>query len=170
MSYTTILAVYPGEKTEELRELSNAWGSAPYIWTSLSEKYYGDQSYWLLHVDDFFDLARDKRLLSCEKAVLVMTYDRAYVLKKDFGQAAANIRAFLALFPNYQGFNHWPQIYALFVSDPDIPAIGFHMTSVSGNPFDGPWNEETEDHDPLDWSTAYSVYLIDEAMAREGAA
>ena len=31
MSYTTVLAVHPGEKVEELFELGNAWGSAPVI-------------------------------------------------------------------------------------------------------------------------------------------
>ncbi len=47
MSYTTVKAIWPGEKHEDLEELRNSHGSAPVIWGALSEKYLGGRNQWL---------------------------------------------------------------------------------------------------------------------------
>jgi len=159
MSCTTIKAIWPGEKCEDLEELRNGHGSAPIVWGALSKKYLGGEHKWLFEYETLFDLHNRLNIPRYLRAVLMITYDRAYVLRKDYAQASADIRNFLSaadIPANY--VNHWPRIADLFDSNPDIPAIGFHMTSVSDDPFSGDWNEETEERNPPDWSKCWSVY------------
>lgn len=163
MSSTTIKAIYPGERVEDIEVLRNSWGSAPHVWDALFKRYVPpkhEYDSWMMDCDgrlwklwDREDIPRHQR------AVLGLTFDKAYVLKKDYTQAAADIRQFLEDFPvASRHANHWPHIVALFESDPAFPAIGFRWTSVSEDTFQGPWNEEKEDHDPLDWSKCWSLY------------
>jgi len=171
MSSTTIKAIYPGERVEDIEELRNSWGSAPHVWDAMFKRYVPQK-----HEYDSWMTDRDGRLWKLwdrediprhQRAVLGLTFDRAYVLKKDYAQAAADIRQFLQDFPVSSGHaNHWPHIAALFESDPAFPAIGFQWTSVSEDTFQGPWNEEKEDFDPLDWSKCWSLY--DEPEAASG--
>jgi len=160
MSYTTILAV-SREGHETIKELHNSWGSAPFVWDKLCSIYLDDK-HWFLNRDNaeaLWALARREDIPFWHRSVLVMTFDRAYITRDDFGRAAGDIRQFLADFPPEPGhINHWDAIADLLSGDPSISAIGFWHTSVSENPFDGQWNEEAEDYDPLDWSTTINVY------------
>lgn len=163
MSSTIIKAIYPGERVEDIEELRNSWGSAPHVWDALFKRYVPQK-----HEYDSWMTDRDGRLWKLweredvprhQRAVLGMTFDRAYVLKKDYGRAAADIRQFLEDFPVASGHaNHWPHIVALFESDPAFPAIGFQWTTVSDDTFQGAWNDEKEGYDPLDWSKCWSLY------------
>lgn len=165
MSYTTVKAIWPGEKHEDLEELRNSHGSAPVIWGALSERYLGGRNQWLFKTDTLWPLYKREDVPACMRAVLMMTFDRAYVEKKDYAKAAADIEEFLRIAPQPENHvNHWPHLAELFKSDPDIPAIGLHCTSVSEDPFQGEWNEEKEDYDAPDWSRCWSVY-DDETMA-----
>jgi len=169
MSYTTIKAIWPGEKHADHEELRNAWGSAPVVWSALSECYLGSRHAWLLgEGKKLWQLAERPEIPALHRRVLMMTFDRAYVAKKDYAKAAADIREFLRCFPQSDvGANHWPHIASLFESDPDIPAIGFYMTSVSDDPFRGPFNEETDAYEPTDWASCFSVYDEPEPFAGE---
>ncbi len=160
MSCTTTLAIWPGDKYECIAELRNGWGSGPVVWNELSKRYLRTGDFEYMHkLDKLWPLWHDLSIPLAYRAALMMTYDRMYVLKKDYARAAADIRKFLTDFPiGATTANHWPAIAALFESEPEYPAIALWCTSVSENLFDGPWNEETEEHGPLDWSTAYSVY------------
>lgn len=160
MSYTTIKAIWPGEKHEDLQELRNSHGSAPVIWDAMCQKYLGTEPFMYFSVTDkLWPLWKDMSIPEHQRAVLFMTYDQVYVSKKDYARAAADIRKFLQDFPqSSERVNHWPAIAALFESDPDIPAIGLHCTSVSEDPFQGPWNEETEEYDQPDWSACNDIY------------
>ena len=170
MSYTTVKAIWPGEKHEDLEELRNSSGSAPVIWGALCERYLGGRNQWLFKADALWPLYKREDVPACMRAVLMMTFDRAYVEKKDYAKAAADIREFLRVAPPpAQNVNHWPHIAGLFESDPDIPAIGFHCTSVSEDPFQGEWNEEREDYDQPDWSRCWSVYDDPVMVARTAA-
>lgn len=104
-------------------------------------------------------LCTDDSVPVLHRTIHLMTMDRMYIEAKDFKRAGADIRAFLNDFPQLEKrINHWPAIADYLESEPDIPAVGFHMTSVSDSPFNGAWDEEKEAYEPLDWSTCCSVY------------
>lgn len=159
MSYTTIKSIWPGEKVEDMEELRNSYGSAPVIWSALCRTYLGKDTAWLFDSAKLWPLYKRQDIPACLRAVLMMTFDRAYVMRKDYPRAAADIREFLRIVPQPEDHvNHWPRIAELFESDPDIPAIGLHCTSVSDDPFQGPYNEETDEYDPPNWADFWSVY------------
>lgn len=159
MSYTTIKAIWPGEKHEDLEEIRNSWGSAPLIWRALGKRYLGNESAWGSGPKSFWALYKHQDIPAALRAVLMMTFDRAYVERKDYARAASDIEEFLRIFPQPEGrANHWPRIAEIFRNDPDIPAIGLHCTSVSEDPFQGLWNEEREEYEQPDWSRCWSVY------------
>lgn len=158
MSYTTVKALWPGEKVEDLEELHNAFGTAPPIWNYMCIKYLGmTDGLWLMNSDKLWPLWKRADIPKNERAVLMMTYDMAYVTKKDYSRAASDIRKWLL---NQIGkyTNHWPRIATIFESNPDVPAIGLYCTSVSEDPFIGEWDEDKEEHKQIDWETAYDLY------------
>ncbi len=162
MSYTTIKAVWPGEKHEDIEGLRNSHGSAPVIWNAMCVKHLVAEEYtYMLHgnIDKLWPLWEDLSIPEHQRAVLMMTYDRAYVTKKDYHRAASDIEKFLADFPPKLGYaNHWPRIKDVFSGDPDFPAIGFHVTSVSEDLFDGEWDEDLEEYGQPDWDMFYDLY------------
>ena len=161
MSYTTIKAIWPGKKHENFAELSNGWGSGPRIWGALCDKYFNNPSTYLFDgtIDRLWPLWKDLSVPEHERAVLTLTYDRFYIIKKDFDRAAEDIEKFLKDFPvKGNHVDHLPKIMEIFKSDPDIPAIGLWCTSIAEDPFCGEWNEEKEEYDPLDWSMCYDLY------------
>lgn len=165
MSYTTVKAIWPGEKHENLEELRNSHGSAPVIWDAVCARYLGDRNAWLFKPERLWPLYKREDMPASMRAVLMMTYDRAYVERKDFARAADDIDEFLRIAPPpAEHVNHWPRIAEILRGNPDIPAIGLYCTSVAEDPFQGPWNEEAEEYDQPDWSTCWSVY-DDDAFA-----
>jgi hypothetical protein len=161
MSYTTILHVFPGEKIECGEELKNAWGSAPYVWDWLIKKYIDAESNMMYEksAKQLWPLWKNESIPLHQRAVLLMTFDRAYVSKENYQRAADDIRAFLQDFNNTEVVNHWPRIAEIFESNPDVPAIGFWHTSVSENPFNGGWDEQNEGYFPPDWEhDCFEVY------------
>ena len=162
MSYTTIIHIYPDDRIEHGMELHNSWGGAMAIWTAMKERYLPWASYSIFmgeSAQQLWDLWKDERLPIHHRAVMMMTFDTAYVPKTRYQQAAQDIRHFLLDFPEMAGkANHWPIIAKMYKRDPDVPAIGIWHTSVSENPFDGHWNEEREEYDPPDWSELYDIY------------
>lgn len=161
MSYTTVVALWPGERIATLKELSNGHGSAPVIWDALCQRYLGLRPFGWISSDltKLWALWRDERVPLHQRAVLMLTFDRAYVTSDNYARMALDIRDCLRdLQPPSEYVNHWPTIAALLADKPACPAIGLHCTSVSENPFLGPWNEEREEHDPIDWTKAYDLY------------
>lgn len=157
MSYTTVIHVWPGEKSEASVELRNAWGSAPVIWDNIAQHYLGG-SYWSC-ADRLWPLAKRQDIPFHHRAVLAMTYDRMYILREHYGRIANCIREYLRDFPVEENkVNHWPFLAELFESNPDCPAIGLWCTSVCGNPFLGEWNEEKEEYEQPDWSGYWSLF------------
>ena len=165
MSYTTIKAIYPGVKHEDLEELGNSYGSAPPIWQSMAAKYLGvTKSYdhpnpgWMQLNDKLWDLWKRTDIPEEHRLVFMLTFDRAYVARKDYARMATAIRKFLSDFPPEPGtVNHWDHIAWLLERDLQVPAIGLYCTSVAEDPFQGKWNEEKEDYDPPDWSDIYDL-------------
>lgn len=168
MSYSTILKLAPGKPPEDLLELRNSHGSAPVVWNVMCQKYLGAKefTYGLYDsLDKLWPKYKDLSIPEHHRAVLMMTYDLAYVEKKNFQRAARDIRQFLKDFPPKQGYvNHWSKIAKVYESDPDCEAIGIHQTSVSDNPFEGEWNEENGDYDLIDWGQTYEIYREIDAL------
>lgn len=159
MSTTTIKAVWPGEKVEDLEELRNSWGGAHIVWDYMCRRYIGTGANSMSYADHVWPLARRSDVPLHLRSILAMTFDRTYVLKKDYARAASDIEAFLrdAGIPSGR-VSHWSRIAEIFRSDPDVPAIGFHWTSVSDDLFCGEWDDAREEHRPLDWSRFWSLY------------
>lgn len=164
MSTTTVKAVWPGEKAKDLEEFRNSHGSAPVIWNEIGKMYLGLDDYgYSRRADEIWPLYKRADMPEHHRTVLLMTYDNALVAKPYYKQAAEDIRAFIEDFPPRPGYaNHWASIADIFASDPDCPAIGFRMTSVTGDPFKGSWNEDNCDYDMPDWSVFWDVYEIAE--------
>ena len=160
MSTTTVKAVWPGEKVEDLEELRNSHGSAQVVWNEMAKRYLGLKDYeYSRYCDELWPIYKRADMPAHHRAVLMMTYDDAIVMKANYKQAASDIREFLADFPGRDGYvSHWPRIADLFESEPECPAIGFHMTSVSEDPFQGSYNEETEEYDAPDWDRYWDTY------------
>lgn len=164
MSYTTVLGLTPKDTSSsavyDIEELHNSHASAPVIWDAMCQKYLGTEPYgYMFSIDQLWPIYKDLSIPEYRRAVLVMTYDRAYVSKENYKRAASDIRTWLEHFPPKEGYvNHWVRIAEIFESEPDCEAIGLHCTSVSENPFMGEWNEEKEEYDPIDWDTAFEIY------------
>lgn len=165
MSRTTILAIWPNEKIEGLREFGNAWLSAPILWNFLTQKYLG-KSFMSVPPEsrDLWDLYKDERVPEHQQNVLKMTFDRWYVTKANYKRAASDVRALIAdLTVAGEFIGHWPAIAEILESEPDCPAIGFWWTSVSENPF-AQYDEEN-DCLVVDWESTCELYAEEEAEA-----
>jgi hypothetical protein len=165
VSYTTIKAIYPGKKTKDLQELRNSYGSAPPVWEAMASRYLGvTKAYdhpslgWMQLGNELWDLWKRQDIPVEHRMVFMLTFDRAYVARRDYARMANAIRKFLSDFPPKVGAaNHWDHIAFLLESNPKIPGIGLYCTSVSEDPFQGKWNEKKEDYDPPDWSDIYDL-------------
>lgn len=165
MSYSTVYGLWPNtEKRVRLAKFNNSWGMAPVVWNAMAQKYLGIGSWmWSARSDDLWKLHTREDIPAGDRAVLRMTFDTAYILAADCPRAIDDIALFLHGMQSYvdsAGANHWPTFATVLISlraDPP-EAFGVHQTSVSDNPWDGPYNEKKEEYGPFDWTTAYSVY------------
>ena len=173
MSRTTIIGIWHGEKIESLEELANSWGSAPPVWEAMAERYLNCRdSYnvpgtgWMQLGDKLWDLAKRKDIPMEHRAVFMLTFDRAYVAKKNYPRMVEAIDQFLKDFPPKAGtVNHWRRIIGvLHIHDgrdsSNAPGIGLYCSSVSENPFVGPWNEEKKENDEPDWKNIYEIFEV----------
>lgn len=168
MSYTSILKLWPGtvRSAEVLREFPNSYGSGPLVWCVMGRRWLGfKQSGWLFDKEGrIWQLAHDRAIPERQRAVLAMTFDKAYIAAEHYERAVVDIRAFLTDFAatiNPDHANHWPAIADLLEVRPDCPAIGFNITSVAESLWQGEWNDKTEEHDEMiDWTDAREVYAI----------
>lgn len=160
MSYTMVKAIWPGERAENLERLANSHGTAPIVWSELSHRYLGSVVAWQLNPEKVWSIYRRSDIPWCMRAVLMMTFDNVYILRRDYGRAAHDINNFLQIATTLSRsrVNHWPRLSELFSVNPHVPAIGLHCTSVSRDPWTGTWNEERDEYDPLDWSRYWSLY------------
>lgn len=160
MSHTTIIHVYPGEKVENGEELRNSYGSAPIVWDYLIKKHINPYATMMNEkaIDELWKLWKNPKVPIHQRAVLMMTFDRAYVSKDYYRRAAQDIRMFLRDNPTFGVVNHWYHILDIFESDPNIPAIGLWCTSVSVNPFWGDYDDEKEQYQPPNWNECHDIY------------
>lgn len=160
MSYTTVKAIWPEEKSSDIVDLKNSHGFGPAIWTNICGRYLNNDMAWIgLQVNDLWPLWKKKSIPIHQRTVLAMTYDMAYVKKVDFIRAAKDIRLFLKDFPvKANHVNHLQKIADIFEGDPDIPAIGF-SGSLSDDLWEGEYDEETKESGPPDMAMAFDLYF-----------
>lgn len=169
MGYTTILSVFPNVSVNEEMELRNGWLTAPIIWNFLAKTYLEKSNFMMVsdNCKALWDLHSDKRLPEHQRNVLRLTFDRWYILEKDYKRAAGDIRAFIAdIEKTGETTGHWPVIADFLEGNlelkPHFPAVGFHWTSVSENPFYEANNDDEEDSPTVDWEAATQLYGEDE--------
>jgi len=162
VSYTTIKAIWVGEKIEDIEELRNSHGSATVIWNEMCKKYYGTKEHCYMFnetLDKLWPRWRDLSIPEYQRSVLMMTYDFAYVSKKDYARAAFDIKKFFIDFPtNPEYVNHWPRIAELFEADLGVPAIGFQMTSCGEELWDFGIDEDGNERSDFSFEDAFDVY------------
>lgn len=166
MSYTTILKLDIGKEFQEIKELRNSWGSAPVIWEIITKNYTSCPN-WMI-CNDLWDKYKDLSIPKYQRAVLLMTFDRAYIKQENYKQASSDINQFISDF-NIDN-SHWPEIASIFDERSKLEksneGIGFHMTSCSDNPFEGEFDEETEKY-TANWKDAFEIYDDLETIEQE---
>ncbi len=165
MSTSTLQAIWPGEKHENVIEYHNSWGTAPIIWETFCTRYLKlDKNWWLFNSDrvpnPLWDAWKRKDIPKGHRAVLLFTLDHIYVRKPDYRRFAKDLREFLdGTMISANRINHWPRIAQQFEMDRDFPGLALWCTSVTSDPWLGAYNETAEDYDPFDWSRAYDLYV-----------
>lgn len=175
MSCSTLQAIWPGEKHENIVEYRNSWGTAPIVWDAFCERHLKlEKHWWLLRggtvPNPLWDAWKQEDIPESHRAVLLFTLDHIYVLKKDYRRFAKDLRQFLddtLISANH--VNHWPLIAQRFEMEPDYPAMSLWCTSVVDDPWNGPYNKEKDDYDPFDWSKAYDLYGEIDSLKAEAA-
>lgn len=165
MSHSTIYGLWPNsERRVKLAEFQNAWGMAPVVWNAIAQRHLGASPHmWFDYMDAMWPLAERDDIPRVDRAVLKMTFDTRYIRTTDVRRAIDDIAIFLHAYKDMidpTGANHWPAYANLLVTQwqPQPPAFGVHHTSVSDNPWDGPYDEVLDKRLPFDWSRAASVY------------
>lgn len=166
MSYSQIMIISPGEKIEEGEELKNSHGTAPVIWNLLGQRYIAPDFsfFWEKTIQKLWDLWKDPAIPLPYRAVLMFTFDRAYVSRKNFSRLAGDIDRFLTDFPeDPRMVNHWPRIAEILRAS-EAPAIGLYCTSTGQNSFEDPAIEDEEGNRiGYDWSALFEIYAALEA-------
>lgn len=165
MSRSTVYGLWPNTtKRVELVEFHNSWGMAPVIWNAMAQRYLGTPPHgFMFRVEELWPMHERADLPLYHRALLRMTFDTRYIADADRSRAAGDIHHWLLDFRpliDIAAVNHWPTLAELLRADRDDPppAIGIWHTSVSDNPWDGPYDPNTEERGPFNWSQAASVY------------
>ncbi len=164
MSRTTVKIIESDGTFKDIAELQNSWGSAAFVWSALSEKYFGKEIIFGLERDPqrLWNLVNDERLSLAERIVHASTFDHAIVEYEHFADAAKLFREFSREHATVDSENHMPAIADLLDEWKDKPCIGmcFQQTSVSEDPWHGAWNEEKEDYEPYDIHTNKKHFFV----------
>ena len=174
MSYTTLYLVPEKGEIIEFEEYRNSWGSAPFIWSALFDKYLkspNDPPYtsWMSQSERLWKLAeKGGPLNKNEKICLMSTFDKVMVKKKNLPQL---IDAFTWFYKHYKKTGvvcHLMDQVKSFrdlLDRDDCYAVCWCQTSVS----DDVWDSErtTEDDDILPWDISKDkghFFLFDELL------
>lgn len=164
MSYTSMM-MFRGRKPKTEIRYGNSWGGSARIWDALFDKYLKDPKLpydtWLTggeKAQALWGLAKREDLPMFERAVHTSTFDRAFVLRKDFARFCADLRAFDAAYLVQQRVSHlvkWAE--DIEKCDAKTQAVAFYHNSISDNP----WLKQEKDDGELVYrplSDGFDVY------------
>ncbi len=138
MSRVTLLSFDVNHACQEIKHFKNAWGFADYVWTELCKRYLGASDNDYIYnglAEKVWTYYKDTNKPYFERILLAMTFDRAFIEKDSYGEAAKHIRQFLTKYPpNPSHSNHWNEIANFLGTNPDHESIGFE-SSLAGNMF-----------------------------------
>ena len=156
MSYSTLKSISKNNKHGTIEELRNSHGTAPVIWGKMCVKYLGAENEFSWshgYLDELWPLYKNKSVKKEHRASLMFTYDKLYVLNKDFGRLSSDINTLLNDFIfNPDHVNHWPRIIEILNSGLKCDAVGLWCTSVSGDPYSLGFDDETDEEIPADFN------------------
>jgi hypothetical protein len=176
MSYSELFGVFPGEDRDavSLLELKNGHGTAPVVWNEMSQRWLGwEEHQYFMHgiegMDPLWQLYQHLGIPAAHRAVLVFTFDRAYVEKQHYDRFARDVECFndsRMHYTNPHWVNHWPKVAELFASEPEYPAIGLYATSVGDCLWTAAYDED-DNRLPFDWTGYYSAYGLIDNLCKE---
>jgi hypothetical protein len=169
MSYSTLKGIYVGDKTTNVVEMNNSWGSSPVVWEVMAKNYIAETPGGYLmggSQTDFWEMWKRRDIPIEYRLVFLFTLDHGYVLKKDYPRMASAIRKFLTDFDLERTevcgrVNHWHFIQHQFETCEE-PALALWGTSVSQDPWKGEYDEDADEYGPVDWSKAYDIFELSE--------
>lgn len=184
MSYTEVYTVQPSGEVEEHDELRNAHGFAMCFWDVLAKKYVGPSMSDLMFgsgtlfggdsMKKVWALAKDARLESWERHVLLATFDKFVVPAAYVAQFAKSFRKFgeAHLTPGYS--NHAIAMADMLDEWPVGCGVCWNATSVNGDALWYGEEDEEEDDDSVPCHVPYNVnerddhWLYDPAEVKAG--
>lgn len=166
MSYTALIALdfENVDNSKYLAKIRNGNATIMPLWREMTRLYGGEPSD--SYDNAFWDHWVDPEIPLEVRAVFAMTFDRFYIMAKDFARAAEDIRKAIRLLPAIDSQGNWSEIRAVFEKLADnpqgIPAIGFHPQSCG----EYLWEDQVSyDHEkgvdvttPFDWDTTSDLY------------
>lgn len=156
MSHASVIAFWPGERNEILREIADAQRLAWLLWESFSRRYLGVPLHELESKQPLWDLWKRPDIPKSYRRALLMTYDEATIAAQDYAQAVEDIRTLANDFPHLAGAGSaWEDVALALEAGPPSPWVGLWVTSICDNPFEGTYTQTTAS---VDASVFWSVY------------
>lgn len=165
MSYCNLIEFNGNEQTAH--EFRNAWGGHARVWTAVFDKYVKNSDpfdCWAQRPDDLWEVAHREDVPRYIRNVMAATFDFAVVMRENFGQFAAELRAFVSEFPVPPDYADHLMGWAELVDASSADMIGFYGTSCGENCWRvNVYNDDgdVEDSRPFDFlldEGAFNVY------------
>lgn len=156
-----VLAVYPHERVEYLFEIENGRLLAPLIWDRMSETYLNKPQF-MCEGKELWHLYKDTNIPMAYRAVHLMAFDYACVIKENYKRMANEIQTFIDFMQISN--EHAVSLNAVkdfFNSDPDYPAIGFDMYAEDFHSLlRGAYCDLKEDYIGPDWKDPFDIHVF----------
>lgn len=166
MSSSILFGLNPGEHQVELVEFRNSHGTAFLAWGAMAKRYLGmENPYyprpgWINNMDEVCALWRRTDIPVEHRAVLMLTFDGAYVKRDYFREFSASARKFWTDFPTPPHVvNHWQAVASAFDGfGDDYAGVGLQCTTVSDSDYLGEYDEERDEWTPPKWDSLLDIY------------
>lgn len=149
MSYCEVYWISSGGRVYHHDDAKNSWGGAMHIWSVLHEKYLLTPFPMSSVSQKFWSLTKSPSLTEEERVCLAITYDGAWIAKKDIPELIRCLEVFWEqhhTITGYDGKVHevHPTIPSIcthlrdiLVQHKRVKGVCFNHTSVNSNPWKG---------------------------------